>query len=130
MLGVRTAAPKTSPTVSKTKAKTSPTLLPQAVRPDKRVFLPEEMWEALSRAAKFHEEVFKKMERDESVSRNKIIEGFLEWALESYWDDKGGEPPGSGPERERKVAAHAAKLLKEEAEKASSQSTSNNTQSR
>lgn len=125
MLGVRTAAPKTRPTVAK-KPKAVPTLLPQALRPDKRVFLPAEMWEELSRAAAFHEEAFKKMGRDEAVSRNRIIENFLEWALETYWDGKGGEPPASGPEREKKVAAFAAQMEREEKEaKASGADQSN-----
>jgi hypothetical protein len=93
-------------------------LLPQPTRPDKRVFLPEEMWSALSRAAEFHEEAFKKMGRDEAVSRNRIIENFLEWALDTYWEDKGGEPPATGPEREKKLATFAAQMLKEEAEAA------------
>jgi len=116
MLGVRTAATKNAPTVSKGHPKSAPSLLPRPLRPDKRVFLPPELWEGLSRAAKFHEEAFAKMDRHESVSRNDIIESFLTWALDTYWKDKGGEPLPSGPDREKKVAAFAAKMAKEEAD--------------
>lgn len=115
MLGVRTVAPKTRPVV-KTNPRSVPTLLPKERRPDKRVFLSEELWTHLSAAARFHEETFKKMGREQAVSRNDIIENFLEWALETYWDDKGGEPTKS--DRESKIAAFAARLEKEETARA------------
>lgn len=119
MLGVRTAASKTSPTVAKTtNLRSVPTLLPKERRPDKRVFLPEELWTKLSAAAKFHEETFKKMGHEQSVSRNDIIENFLEWALDTYWQAKGGEPSSKGADREAKIAAFAAQMEKEEAARA------------
>lgn len=111
MLGVRVEATKTRP-MAKT-VRSAPGPLPKAKRPDKRVFLPATLWESLSEVAAFHEETFKAMGRDESVSRNDIIEDFLKWAEDEYWSDKGGKPK-TAAERSKKIADYAKQLRKEE----------------
>ena len=91
----------------------SPTLLPKEKpeRPARQVFLALEMWTKLSEAADFHTLIFEKMGETETVSRNDLIESFLKWALEAYWEDKGGEPKNEA-ERASRAAAAAEKLKK------------------
>jgi hypothetical protein len=99
------AAARKSPTVSGPKLPT-----PKATV-SRSVFLTEEMWEQLSEASRFHSETFKKLGSKEGVSRNDMIDSFLTWALESYWEDKGGRP-SSDEDWARKVARHAEALKK------------------
>ncbi len=106
MLGLSASRPLKKIVVDK-----SPTLLPQDNRDPRQVFLASEMWEELTEAAKFHTLVFEKMGADEKVSRNDLIDSFLKWALEAYWDDKGGKPKTDAERTARAVAA-ADKLLK------------------
>lgn len=101
-----------------------PTLLPPAPEEDPRkpqnVKLLAEFWEELKEAAKFHTEVFREMDpNNPSVSRNDVIENFLRWALDVYWDDKGGRPKNAA-DRAAKVAATAAKLKALKDQKSSS----------
>lgn len=100
-------------TLKKPMVEKSPTLLPKEKpdRPARQVFLAPEMWRELSEAADFHTLVFKKMGVEETVSRNDLIESFLTWALDAYWDDKGGKPKTEA-ERSTRVAASAEKLKK------------------
>lgn len=86
-----------------------PTLMPKTKREERRVFLAPEFWAELTEVAEFHTEVFKAMEENETVSRNDIIEAFLRWAVDSYWEDKGGSPTGQG-DRAKKVEAYAERL--------------------
>jgi hypothetical protein len=95
-----------------------PTSSPQVKRrkrPTKRlpVFLPEELWEELTEAARFHTEVFRQTGKPETVSRNDFIEDSLIWALAAYWLDKGGKPKSAAEFRER-AETYAAKLIKSE----------------
>lgn len=61
-------------------------------REKKWVFLPEELWEELSRAARFQTVLFGLTGDEETASRNDWIEDSLVWALNSYWEEKGGRP--------------------------------------
>lgn len=88
-----------------------PTLLPKTKREERRVFLDPSLWEELSDVAEFHSEVFAAMGAQEKVSRNDLIESFLTWAMESYWEDKGGRPI-SREDREKKVRRSAEHLKK------------------
>lgn len=72
---------------------TGPRLLPKKTTGTPRqVFLPKEMWERLKVAAKFHSDAFKELGSTEGVSRNDMIEEFLAWALNAYWEQVGGAP--------------------------------------
>lgn len=88
---------------------TGPKLLPSPKRKEQRVFLEPEVWDELTDAAEFHTEVFQVMGADEVVSRNDLIASFLDWALQEYWDDKGGKPT-SKQDRAEKARKHAEKL--------------------
>jgi hypothetical protein len=102
-------ASKKSPTVS------GPKLLPQKATVSRQVFLTEEMWDELKEAARFHGDVFKRMGSSEGVSRNDLIDSFLHWALDSYWEDKGGRPT-SEKDWDEKVDRHAEALKKQQQE--------------
>lgn len=104
---LRTQSPKKSPTVS------GPTLMPKKATVSRQVFLTGEMWVELKEAARFHSETFKALGSAEGVSRNDLIEAFLRWALDSYWDDKGGHPT-SKEEWAKKVERHAEALRKQQ----------------
>jgi hypothetical protein len=84
----------------------------------RQVFLTEEMWEALKEAAKFHSDTFKSLGSKEGVTRNDMIDAFLTWALESYWEDKGGRPE-SKEDWAKKVERHAAAIRSDDLKKAS-----------
>jgi hypothetical protein len=88
----------------------SPRLLPRKKPVDRKVFLEEDLWKELSDAAEFHTKVFEELGSDEKVSRNDIIDTFLRWALDAYWDDKGGKPKNA-TDGAAKVKRHAEKLL-------------------
>lgn len=103
--GLTTQVPKRRPTV------TGPRLLPKKKTISRQVFLEPEMWEELKDTAKFHSDVFDAMEASETVSRNDLIESFLRWALDAYWEDKGGRPT-SEKDRNEKVKRHAEALRK------------------
>lgn len=99
------------PPRGKPKVVSAPLLMPKRKTVSRQVFLEPEMWDQLKEAARFHSEVFEAMGAGESVSRNDIIASFLEWALSSYWDDKGGRP-SSKEDWSKKVAKHAEALKK------------------
>lgn len=113
LAGVATKSEKTrKPSVP------GPDLRPRKKRTDKRVFLDDALWDRLTDTAEFHSEVFKMMGADEAVSRNDIIEAFLEWADNAYWEDKGGRPAkGDKVGRADKARRHAEKLKSEQAKK-------------
>jgi hypothetical protein len=90
----------------------SPKLLPKKKTLDKRVFLEPKLWDEMTEVAEFHTLVFEAMGASEKVSRNDIIAAFLRWAVDSYWEDKGGVP-STKDERTRKARAYAERLAKE-----------------
>jgi len=89
-----------------------PTLLPKPKREERRVFLAPEQWARLSKVADFHSEVFEKLGADEKVSRNDIIESFLEWAERAYWEERGGRPTGV-KDRAEKIERYAEELRRQ-----------------
>jgi hypothetical protein len=91
-----------------------PKLLPSRRAISRQVVADEALWAQLGEAAEFHGDVFKAMDADEKVSRNDIVVSFLEWALQEYWDDKGGKPT-SKTEWAEKVKKHAETLRAGEA---------------
>jgi hypothetical protein len=107
----------TSDSPKKTRPMSGPTLFPAKKREERRVFLEPIRWEELSEVAEFHSLVFKEMGADERVSRNDIIDAFLKWATESYWDDKGGKPV-TASDRLEKAKRHAKKLAEQSKDKA------------
>jgi hypothetical protein len=92
-----------------------PSLLPD-LRDEKRVFLLPEMWAELEDTANFHSEAYAELKMRQALSRNELIEGFLEWALKSFWDDKGGRPKNVA-DRKKKVVAFAEQLKQRLAER-------------
>jgi hypothetical protein len=78
------------------------------------VYLPRQMWPELDEAADFQSLVFKHLGVEETASRNDMVREFLRWALELFWQDKGGRPI-SDKEREDKAKRFAELLRKEEA---------------
>lgn len=90
----------------------SPDLLPKKQRGVRRVFLEPEFWEELTEVAQFHSMVFKEMGSKEKVSRNDVIGAFLRWAVDTYWNDKGGKPTET-KDRLEKARRHAEKLKKQ-----------------
>jgi len=90
----------------------APDLRPKKKRQEQRVFLEAGEWKALTEIAEFHTLVFELMGHKERVSRNDILEAFLRWARDSYWEDKGGKP-ASPKDRQEKAKRHAARLLAE-----------------
>lgn len=82
---------------------------PEPVEPKSQgrtVYLPKEFWEELTEVADFHEHVFGVLGAKAAVSRNDMIEAFLRWALDAYWEDLGGKP-GSSKDRDAKAAKKA-----------------------
>lgn len=90
----------------------APTLLPKRKREERRVFLEPELWRELDHIAEFHTEVFSAMGADEKVSRNDVIAAFLQWAVDAYWQERGGRPT-SDRDRTEKVRRHAEQLKRE-----------------
>lgn len=121
MLGLRSDQTRSKPMATKPE-RSSPTLMPDEKKIDRKVFLVPEQWERLSAIAEFHGLAFKKMGRDQSVSRNDIIENFLQWAEDEYWAEKGGKPKNF-PDREKKIAAFAERLKAKEAKARADQSS-------
>lgn len=89
----------------------APTLLPKKKRDERRVFLLPEVWAQLDEAQDFHQAVFDALGAAEKVSRNDMIESFVKWAVDAYWEDKGGRPQDKKDFAE-KVRRHAEKLQK------------------
>lgn len=85
-----------------------PSLLPTP-RDEKRVFLKPEQWAELEDTADFHSEAYAEMGIKGAVSRNDLVEGFLTWALDAFWTDKGGRPKNVA-DRKKKVALFAEQL--------------------
>lgn len=110
MLGTRVERVRTKPTVRGQKSAPGPR--PSEQRIDRKLFLFREHWDRLGETAQFHEDVFRAMDLKESVSRNDLIEDFLEWAEGVYWQRVGGRPT-SATDRARKVALLAELLRKE-----------------
>lgn len=69
-----------------------PTLVPRKKTIARSVYLEPSMWQELAEAAEFQSAVFEALGHEEKVSRNDVIDAFLRWALDSYWEDKGGRP--------------------------------------
>lgn len=105
LTGLSIRPPKKRPVVS------GPKLLPKKRAIARNVYLAPEMWAELDEAADFHGAVFEAMGADEKVSRNDVIDAFLRWALDAYWEDKGGRP-GSANELQAKAKRHADALKK------------------
>lgn len=103
---LRTQASKKSPLVS------GPTLLPKKATVSRQVFLTEQMWNELKETARFHGDVFKLLGSTEGVTRNDLIDAFLRWALDSYWEEKGGMPT-SKDDWDKKVQRHSDALRKQ-----------------
>lgn len=70
----------------------SPVLLPKKKRQEIRVFLDKGLVGELDRVTEFHGDVFEALKAEEKVARNDIIAAFLQWAIDAYWEDKGGNP--------------------------------------
>lgn len=83
----------------------------------RQVFLERSVWAELKDAAKFHTETFRLMNpAAASVSRNEIVENFVNWALGVYWTRVGGKPKNAA-ERGEKMKTLAVELRKEQAAK-------------
>jgi hypothetical protein len=109
MLGLTAIKTSKKLTVDKT-----PTLLPppkeEETRKPRSVLLEPEFWAELSEDAAFHTDVFRAMDpQNPSVPRQDLIESFLKWAHEVYWEDKGGKPKNAA-DRAAKVQATAERL--------------------
>lgn len=105
-------APKRSPVPK------PPKMLPRTKPIDRKVYLDAERWAQLMDAARFQTEAFAAAGSTESVSRNDIVDFLLGWALDAFWEGKGGKPL-SVEDRAKKVEAEAARIRKEiEARKA------------
>lgn len=107
----------------KTPQLTGPDIRPKKKKEERRVFLEPELWAELTRAAEFHERAFAELHRlkglkaddAQKVSRNDIVEGFLEWACKEYWKDKGGEPRDpKSDEYAKKAKTLAERILADE----------------
>lgn len=90
-----------------------PTLLPpekKETRIARNVFLWAKFWDELSTAAEFQTDAWHEIDpKNPSVSRNDLIEGFLDWALDVYWESKGGKPKDKA-EWKAKAKAEAERL--------------------
>lgn len=96
----------------------APTLLPPHREGEERtprsVFLFLQQWDDLTEAADFHSEAFKAIDtKNPAVSRNDLIENFLQWALAVYWEENVGGKPKGDAERKVKLAAFVEKLKKQ-----------------
>lgn len=112
MLGVSSIKTSKKPTVDKV-----PTLLPPTPEEDPRkaqnVKLLPDFWAELSETSAFHTDVWKEIDpKAPSVPRNDLVDGFLRWANEVYWDDVGGKPKNA-EDRAAKVKLKAEKLRAE-----------------
>lgn len=103
--GLAISQPKRKPIVS------GPKLFPKAKTKPRSLYLGADMWDELDEATEFHSRVFEALGSGQKVSRNDVIEAFLRWALDAYWDDKGGRPK-SEKERRDKAVRHAEALKK------------------
>jgi predicted ArsR family transcriptional regulator len=88
-----------------------PTLLPKEKREERRVFLPKKLWKALDECAEFHQAAFDLLDAKESVSRNDLIDAFMRWAIDAYWEQHGGRPTGE-KDRAEKVKRFAESMRK------------------
>lgn len=88
-----------------------PKLVPPEELQRGTVYLPPEYWAQLDSVAKFHTKVYGALGAKGKVSRNDVIASFLEWALDEYWADKGGQPT-TDAEADSKARAHAEALRK------------------
>lgn len=113
MLGTRVPNVKSNPTVLGHRDAPGPR--PTEQRVDRKLFLFREHWDELADLAEFHQEVFREMKSTESVSRNDIIENFIKWAEDRYWERVGGAPT-SDADRAKKIVLLAELLKKEQAE--------------
>lgn len=112
MSGQPQTLPALPPAPRKTPPVPGPKLLPNKATVARQVFLTEKMWEELKEAARFHSDLFKELKSSEGVSRNDLIDFFLEWALEAYWKEKGGKPT-SKDDWDRKVIRAAEQVRAE-----------------
>lgn len=79
----------------------------------RQVFLDPELWERLMKIADFQTEAWKMVDpKNLSTSRNTVIESFLVWAADTFWENRGGEPTSLG-DREEKLAPYSAQLKKD-----------------
>jgi hypothetical protein len=93
-----------------------PRLLPDN-RIGKKVFLEDNFWAELTEDAKFHEDAFRLIDANDSVSRNNVIDTYLHWAHAAYYRQIGGKPAADGSDRKEKLERMAA-LLKADREAA------------
>lgn len=100
-----TAGVRSAPTL------TGPKLVPKTKLLPVKTYLEPDLPEQLDDAAAFHTEVFKAMGETEKVSRTDILNAFLKWALDAYWQEKGGRPT-SAKDRADKAKKHAEALKK------------------
>lgn len=94
-----------------------PTFTPRTGRKStktaRQVFLEPGMWDRLSAVSDFTSAAWKRVNpKSLAISRNTVIEEFLEYALARYWEDKGGEPKTES-ERLRKIEPYAETLKKQ-----------------
>jgi hypothetical protein len=109
------AAPLLMPSTRRAPVLSGPQLIPKP-RVSRQVFLAREQWAGLKETAKFHAAVFKELQSNEGLTRNDLIEWFLEWAEGAYWEQIGGRPT-SKEDWEAKVKKHADQLRKLQAQK-------------
>lgn len=55
-------------------------------------------WRELDRIAEHETEIWRKAGKKKKLSRNDIVQEFLDWACEHYWKEK-GLPPGGAPKK-------------------------------
>lgn len=88
------------------------------------MFLAPTKWDEIDETAEFHSDAYAEMGIKESLPSNELVAGFLDWALDIFWKDKGGKPKKGSPEWKRKVREFAEFLKARQAEKKSDDSQS------
>lgn len=102
--------PKARKRLSAVSDPNAPRPLPKPVTVSRQVFLTPEKWAELARAAEVHTATFAALGIKQTVSRNDIISTFIEWALQAYWKDVGGNP--SDEDWDQVIQQYADKLKK------------------
>ncbi len=95
----------------------SPMLMPSPRKVARQVYLDAAWWDELTQAAQFHTDAFEEFGAYQKVSRNDLLEVLIRWALDAYWEDKGGRSQVGTPEYKKRVAEFAEHLKKQHPKK-------------
>ncbi len=94
----------------------SPVVIPKKKLLARSIGLDPDIWDELDEVANYetvvHREL-KSLDQESEVSRNEVVGSFLRWALDTWWQARGGRPT-SERERAEKLRADVERRKKED----------------